>query len=89
MGWHGADTMIVNSVNLTEGKHYVIRVKGVGKFKEAKQIVYSNATIYGDNVDVYEYPGENEVRILLKSELASSTGFARMIAQLADLEGVL
>lgn len=80
--------MIVNAMNLTEGKHYMLRVKGINILQKVKEIVDKNASIYGEVVSVYEYPGEEEVRVLLSAGSSTSTGFARIVTKLADLEGV-
>jgi len=80
--------MIIQAVNLTEGKHYLLRVNDVTKFQQVERIVNQTATIFGDIVDVYKYPGEDEVRVLMAAGTASGTGFARMVTMLSDLEGM-
>jgi hypothetical protein len=80
--------MIVTVMELTEGKHVMLRVKGIETLQRVEQVVNDCASVFGDIVNIYEYPGEDEVRVLMTSGYASGTGFARMVVQLAELEGV-
>lgn len=77
--------MIVNRVDVTEGPHMILRVSEKVGLERVKGIVsgWSHA-IPMTKVCVYEYPGENEIRVLMPVD--TSSAFASIVTGLADAE---